>query len=128
MMKNPGFKLIILILLLTLARFAFAQKDFSREFKVMRVPVGKTITISLEANPTTGFSWRLASISDKDVLEFLKKEFTPSGEKIAGAGGAENWSFKTLKNGQSVIVFEYAREWEKGLPPAKREEFSVFVR
>jgi predicted secreted protein len=128
MVKIPGFKLFIFILLLGLARLAFAQKDFSREFKVMRVPMGKIIKLSLEANPTTGFSWRLVSISDKSVLEFLKKEFIPAGEKLAGAGGVENWSFKTLKSGQSVIVLEYSREWEKDVPAAKREEFSVFVR
>ncbi len=128
MVKIPGFKLFIFILLLALVRLAFAQNDFSREFKVMRVPMGKIIKVSLEANPTTGFSWRLVSVSDKSVLEFLKKEFIPAGGELAGAGGVENWSFKTLKSGQSVIVLEYAREWEKDVPPAKREEFSVFVR
>jgi len=128
MVKSLCFKLLILILSLGLARLAFAQKDFSREFKVMRVPQGKIITIALNANPTTGFSWRLVSISDKNVLEFVKKEFLATGGKLVGAGGVENWSFKTLKGGQAVIVLEYSRSWEKDIPAVKREEFSVFVK
>jgi inhibitor of cysteine peptidase len=95
----------------------------------MRVPLGKIITIALDTNPTTGFSWQLASISDKNVLEFVKKEFSPfEGKKPVGSGGIENWSFKTLKIGQVVIVLEYIRTWEKNVPAAKREEFSIFVK
>ncbi|MBU0548075.1 MAG: protease inhibitor I42 family protein [Candidatus Omnitrophica bacterium] len=126
-MKNFISKLAI-ILLVCLVRLVFAQSDFSRDFKVMRVPQGKIISIALNANPTTGFSWRLVSISDKNVLEFVKKEFFSAKEKLAGVGGVEKWSFKTLKSGQATIILEYIREWEKDVPAAKREEFSVFVK
>ncbi len=128
MMKSFYLRLSILILLLGLVRLSFAQKDSLRESKVMRVPAGKIIMIALNANPSTGFSWRLVSISDKNILEFVKNEFSPSESNLVGAGGIEKWSFKTLKVGQATIVLEYAREWEKGIPAAKREEFSVFVK
>jgi len=128
MIKKFTSRLFIIILLLDLVTLALAQKDFSREFKAMRVPLGKVITISLEANPTTGFSWKLVSISDKSILEFVRKEFSPVKVKIVGAGGVEKWSFKTLKSGQAVIVLEYSRVWEKDIPAAKREEFSIFVK
>jgi inhibitor of cysteine peptidase len=127
-MKNFIFRLCIIILLSGLARLVFAQKDFSREFKAIRVPLGKTITIALDAHPATGFSWKLVSISDKSALEFVRKDFSPAEAKMAGAGGVEKWSFKTLKNGQVVIVLEYRRAWEKDTPAAKREEFSIFVK
>ncbi|MDD5561065.1 MAG: protease inhibitor I42 family protein [Candidatus Omnitrophica bacterium] len=128
MMKITGFRLIILILPLALFTMAFAEGDFSREFKIIRLPQGKSMTIDLKSNPATGYSWRLAAISDKGVLEFLKKEFFPAEEKLLGAGGVEKWSFKTLKSGKATVVFEYAREWEKDAPPAKKEEFSIFVK
>ena len=92
------------------------------------MPQGKVITLVLDANPTTGFNWRLVGISDKNILEFVKKEFFPAQSKLVGAGGKEKWSFKTLKSGKAVIVLEYIREWEKNVPAAKIEEFSVFVR
>ena len=129
MMKNLVFRLSIIIFLVSLANLVFAQKDFSRQLKAMRVPAGKVITISLNANPTTGFSWQLVSISDKNILEFVKKEFSPSvGKEMVGSGGIENWSFQTLKIGQAVIVLEYRRSWEKNVPAAKREEFNIFVK
>jgi inhibitor of cysteine peptidase len=128
MVKAVASKLLMVIFYFSLAGLAFAQKDFSREFKVIRVPQGKVIVIALDANPTTGFSWRLAGISDKNVLEFIKKEFIAAEGKMLGAGGVEKWSFNTLKSGQAVIVLEYVRAWEKDSPAAKREEFSVFVK
>ena len=127
-MKSFVFKSVVLICLLGLTCLALAQKDSSRGSKVIRVPQGKIITLVLDANPTTGFNWRLASISDKNILEFVKKEFLPAESKLVGAGGKEKWSFKTLKSGKAVIVLEYIREWEKDVPAAKIEEFSVFVR
>ncbi len=127
-MKNFIFRLSIIILLFGLVSLVFAQQDFSREFKVIRVPAGKIITLALDANPTSGFSWQLVKISDKNILEFVKKEFFAAEGKLIGAGGVEKWSFKTLKGGQAVIVLEYRRAWEKDIPAQKREEFSIFVK
>lgn len=128
MMRGFVFKLSVIIFLMGLFRLAFAQKDYSREFKVIRVPHGKIIAIDLDANPATGFSWRLADISDKNVLEFVKKEFFPAKGGLIGAGGVEKWSFKTLESGKASVIFEYAREWEKDIPAAKRKEFNIFVK
>ena len=129
MIKNFVFRLSIIIFLLCLTNLVFAEKDFSRQLKAMRVPPGKIITISLNANPSTGFSWQLVSISDKNILKFVKKYFSQAaGKEMAGAGGIENWSFKTLKSGQVVVVLEYRRTWEKNVPAAKREEFNIFVK
>lgn len=129
LMKRFVFKLSVTILFLCLTVPVFAQKDFFRQFKATRVEVGKIITISLEANPSTGFSWQLVKISDKAVIEFVKKEYAAiSGKPAAGSGGIENWSFKTLKKGKAVIIFEYRRPWEKDVPAAKIEEFNVFIK
>jgi len=120
-------KLFIVVLLLNLVSYVFAQKDFAHEFKAVRVPVDRIITISLESNPATGFSWQLVKISDKMILEFVKKEYIVSKEKLPGSPGVEKWSFKTLKKGHVLILFEYNRLWEKDVPAAKKEEFEVFV-
>jgi predicted secreted protein len=127
-MRSFIFKLFVIIVLMGLFRLAFAQKDYSHEFKVIRVPHDKIITIDLDANPTTGFSWRLASISDKNVLEFVKKEFFPDEGGLIGSGGVEKWSFKTLESGKTSVILEYVREWEKDIPAAKRKEFNIFVK
>lgn len=120
-------ELFIAVLLLSLTSLVFAQKDFSAKYKVMRVPVNKIITITLESNPTTGFSWQLVKISDKMVLEFVNKEYIAVKQNLAGSTGIEKWSFKTLKKGHALIQLEYKRPWEKDVPAAKKEEFDVFV-
>ncbi len=126
-MKNFISKLLAIILLIGMVLPAFAQKDFSRRFKAIRVGHSKVITIPLEANPATGFSWQLIKISDKMVLEFVKKEYAANSGKLSASAGIENWSFKTLKSGKAVIVLEYRRPWEKDTPAQKKEEFNIFV-
>lgn len=119
---------LIVGLLFSLTSIIFAQENFSHNFKAMYVPQGKVITITLESNPTTGFSWQLVGISDKMILEFVKKEYIPNNKKMIGAGGIEKWSFKTLKTGKAVISLVYRRPWEKDIPAQATEEFNVFVK
>ncbi|PIQ90080.1 MAG: hypothetical protein COV71_05925 [Candidatus Omnitrophica bacterium CG11_big_fil_rev_8_21_14_0_20_41_12] len=125
---SKASKLFIAIFLVGLTVLVFAQENFSHQFKALRVPQGQIITLSLAFNPSTGFSWQLVKISDKKVLEFVKKEYVPvSGERI-GSPGVEKWSFKTLRRGQAEVVLEYRRPWEKDVPAEKKEEYSIFVR
>ncbi|MFA6357549.1 MAG: protease inhibitor I42 family protein [Candidatus Omnitrophota bacterium] len=125
-MKKTIFSLLI-IFLICIVSIVFAGQDFSRKFKVIRVPLGKVIAIPLDSNPSTGFSWQLVKISDKMILEFVKKEYIANSGNTVGSGGIESWSFKTLKHGTAIIVLEYVRAWEKDLATAKKEEFTVFV-
>jgi inhibitor of cysteine peptidase len=127
-MKNIFLKVLLIALCTGITLPVLAEKNFSHKFKVMRIPLGKIITITLQANPTTGFSWQLVEISDKKILEFVKKEYIVISEKSPGSGGIENWSFKTLKSGKTVVILEYRRPWEKDIPAAKIEEFNIFVK
>ncbi len=124
---NKVIRLFIVTFIAGLTVLVFAQENFSREFKAMRVPQGKIITLSLDSNSATGFSWQLVKISDKTVLEFVKKEYIPVSEGKISSAGVEKWSFKTLKSGQAVVILEYKRPWEKDVPAAKREEYNIFV-
>jgi inhibitor of cysteine peptidase len=45
-----------------------------------------------------------------------------------GAGGTELWTFKAVGAGKTTIALNYARPWEKDIPPAKSETFTVDVR
>lgn len=123
-MKKLISEITIIIVFLSLITCAFAQKDFSHRFKAMRVPSGKIITIPLEADHSTGFSWQLTKISDKTVIEFVKKEYTGKKE---GPGAIERWSFKTLKKGKAALIFEFKRPGEKDIPAQRSEEFTVFI-
>ncbi len=128
MRKKYIVGLIILLSIASLITPVFAQKDFFRQFKVLRLAPEKIFTLTLEANPSTGFSWQLVKISDQTVLEFVKKEYLATASNLVGVPGKEVWTFKTLAAGQATINLEYRRVWEKDVPAAKTEEFSIFVK
>ena len=52
----------------------------------------------------------------------------PDTENITGAGGVEQWTLKSIKEGETTVAFEYVRPWEKDKPPIKRRTFLVTLR
>ncbi len=83
----------------------------------VQVGVGDTITVTLHSNPTTGFQWESAQITDQTVLEEIDHKFlSPEREPPPppGTPGQEVWTFKALKEGTSTISLEYSRPWEGG--------------
>jgi inhibitor of cysteine peptidase len=83
-------------------------KRFDDPRETLKVAVGQVFAISLEGNPTTGYTWQ--SEIDSRYLELLGLEFEPGG-KAVGAGGCEVFRFKALRAGQTEIAFEYRRPW-----------------
>lgn len=75
-------------------------------------------TITLQSNPTTGFSWKLKSY-DKGLVTFVDHKFVaPQNKKLMGAPGYEVWTFKANKANDKVnqvghVKMEYARPWTK---------------
>jgi len=90
------------------------QKDVSRE---INVSCGKTIQVNLCANPTTGFEWEEAEISDTGVLgqssrKFIGPDSVPPPPP--GSPGQEVWTFEALGKGSSTVTIRYSRPWEGG--------------
>jgi len=71
--------------------------------------VGGTFTISLESNPTTGYSWQAEF--DTESLELVSEDFTTDSTLI-GAGGVQKFEFMALKQGQVLVTMVYKRPWE----------------
>lgn len=78
------------------------------------VDAGKTFTIELEENPTTGYEWT-ADISDKAVVSLEKQEYRQSdaGADVVGAGGIKALTFKAVKKGTAVLTLVYERNFEE---------------
>ena len=71
------------------------------------------VLITLESNPTTGYSWQASY--DESVLELVEEsyelgEYAKQG--LVGAGGTELFRFKALKSGETEITMVYKRSWE----------------
>ena len=80
------------------------------------VNAGSEIKIILKGNPTTGYSWDVASYSTNRLqqirtVEYLQSE--QSGEKHrVGVGGKFVFRFKAVGSGQGQIKLIYRRSWE----------------
>jgi inhibitor of cysteine peptidase len=103
--------------------------------KEIQMVLGSTLQVALNSNPTTGFKWELAQISDAAVLEKVNSIFeTPMVKQkegsppIVGAGGKEFWTFKALKRGTAVISMEYSRPWEGGEKGVNKFSLTVTVQ
>ena len=90
----------------------YQQPAISKE---VEVAVGDSFRVILCSNPTTGFQWSEAQVSDQTVLKQTDHSFVPPGETgIVGAAGQDVWTFKALKEGESTVSTEYSRPWEGG--------------
>jgi inhibitor of cysteine peptidase len=94
----------------------------------LEVAKGDPLTITLDANPTTGFQWQLAQPLDEKVLKLVTHAFQRPATSGVGAGGTDVWTFKAIGAGSTAIVLEYRRPWEKDVPAAERKTFPVVVR
>jgi predicted secreted protein len=110
--------------------FDFPQNknDGSASFEVIKANIGEEFTVTLESNKTTGYEWQLAEPLDKDILLFVNSKYITNESNLIGSGGKEIWIFKALKAGKAAISFRYVRPWEKNIPPAKEETFSVIIK
>ncbi|MFH1486914.1 MAG: protease inhibitor I42 family protein [Chloroflexota bacterium] len=94
--------------------------DFAKSNRIsekQEVPVGSSLTVSLCSNPTTGFRWEAAEVSDETVLQQTDHNMvmaTPEPPPPPGTAGKEVWTFKALKTGTSTISIRYSRPWEGG--------------
>jgi inhibitor of cysteine peptidase len=96
--------------------------------KQVEVAVNGTITVTLDSNATTGYSWQLSGISDSSVLEKLNNVYDAPTGGLMGAGGKEVWTFKTLADGKATLSMEYDQPWAGGQKNAKSFDLIVVVK
>jgi inhibitor of cysteine peptidase len=83
--------------------------------KTLSVKVGQEISISLEGNLTTGYSW-IRKDSRSDVVQVVgevKYEPDAHAPGMTGAGGLFTAKYRAVKVGQATVELEYRRPWEK---------------
>lgn len=71
-------------------------------------------SITVDANPTTGYSWSIKEM-DKDNFRLLKKQYTAVNQGLIGSGGKTEFKFKVVNKafkGKSQIVLVYSRPWD----------------
>jgi predicted secreted protein len=101
--------------------------DVAGGVEEIRVLAGKQFSITLAANRTTGYSWRLAAPIDPAMLKQISDEYQATDSGAVGAPGEEVWTFAAIGKGAVPIGFEYVRPFEKDAKPVKTARYSVVI-
>lgn len=77
------------------------------------------LTILLEANPTTGFTWQVAQ--DGDAITLTEQDFQPgeSGDAV-GVGGIQPYLVEAKQEGEATLTFTYAQAFDAAAQPANQ--------
>ena len=96
--------------------------------KKVELKKGDTLLVRLDANPSTGFTWKITK-NDKDILkptgpgELEKPEMPRPGQKSAMV-----FRFSADKAGATELELQYARPFEKDKAPAQTFRVSLDVK
>jgi inhibitor of cysteine peptidase len=95
----------------------------------IEVFLNNEFTISLNSNPSTGYSWQWINNATTEVGKVVGEEFVASNNSnLVGSAGVQKFKFKALKRGRQIFIFHYIRPWEKGAQPAEKSAFEVEVK
>lgn len=88
---------------------------------------GDTAEISLAGNASTGYQWTYI-ITDEKVLSVKSSKYDDGNTKgIVGASGVYSFLLTGLKEGETTIVFSYARSWEENVEPLYTLTYTFIV-
>ncbi len=101
--------------------------------KTIQVKAGETISIKLDSNASTGYSWKVTGISSASAAQNGKIEYEAppqpkTGPIRVGQGSTAVIKIDAVSAGKSTISLEYARPWEKGKAPAKTFTITLDIK
>jgi predicted secreted protein len=102
--------------------------DVAGGVEEIRVLAGKQFSITLTANRTTGYGWRLAAPLDPAMLKQISDEYHAADSGAAGAPGEEVWTFESVGQGTAQLDFEYVRPFEKDAKAVKTAKYSIVIK
>jgi inhibitor of cysteine peptidase len=87
--------------------------------------VGQVLVISLDGNPSTGYTWETKDLDPTMFLPAGETKFISSNPNLVGSGGTQTLTIRILKTGIATLTLVYHRPWETGVAPA--DTFSVVL-
>lgn len=83
----------------------------------LSVKTNEQFYITLTSNPSTGYAWQVASVSNPDMVRFLDSQYIRPESELVGAPGKQVLTFNALQEGSATLQLEYVRPWETDVPP-----------
>ena len=112
-------------------KVASLSLDASADGSTQQLKKGEVMSVTLESNPSTGYSW-FVTISDQNVIiqmaETENQEASPSTTPVLGAPEKKTFFFQAIEAGQAAITLDYQRGWETGIAPEQTINILVEVQ
>ncbi len=96
--------------------------------KTIKVRAGDQITIVLEGNPSTGYTWEAKNLDTSMFQQVGETEFKSNNPGLIGASGTLTLTFKALKSGSAALTLVYHRPWETDIEPQNTFVVTVIAR
>ena len=90
---------------------------------VIQAKLNKPFNITLDSNPTTGYSWTVDF--DYHFLMEGNESYSENQPGLIGGGGQQIFTFTPIHDGQTIISAVYKRPWENNV--ADERTFSIIV-
>ena len=100
------------------ASAAVIKLDAHVNGKTVRVHVGDRIVLTLKANASTGYRWRLVS-RGVPVLRLDSARYVPGSKEVLGSPGTYVARFTVRAAGRAKIRLVYVRQTQPPTPPAE---------
>jgi inhibitor of cysteine peptidase len=92
------------------------------------VNAGQQFTITLDGNPSTGYTWEPKDLDASMFQQVGDAQFISDNTGLVGAGGTLTLTFKALKTGSTDLTLVYHRPWEKDVAPVDTYTVTVVVK
>lgn len=89
---------------------------------------GGTVVLSLDSNPTTGYSWQITNNDTQLLKPNGKPQYKGPKQSLPGAGGQQVFRFTTAGTGKTTLQLKYSRPFEKKTPPVKTYSVEIRIR
>jgi inhibitor of cysteine peptidase len=98
------------------------EPDNASEIYVVQ---GDVVQVRLPANPSTGYTWTVASNTPSILQPLGDPKFEPPAKPGPGGAGTQTFEFRVAGGGGAFLELAYARPFEKDGAPARR--WGIFV-
>ena len=92
------------------------------------IRAGEQLVISLEGNPTTGYTWEAQDLDPAMFRQIGEVKFRSTNPNLVGSGGIQTLTLAALKPGTATLTLVYHRPWEKGVAPIQTFSLTVTIQ
>jgi predicted secreted protein len=96
--------------------------------KEIRVKVGEVITLSLEFQAGTGYSWEFNHLDEKHFQVTYLESLPMANPNLMGGPMLQSWRLKAIAPGDAKISLDYLRPWEGRAKAIKHFEVKVRIQ